>query len=221
MAGIPSERSSLENTKLIRILLADDFTAVLEGLRSIINSQPDMEVIAEAGDGEAAVEQFRIHRPDVLFLDVRMPRLDGIAAAAEIRKLEPKARIILFSESGGDELIYKGLQAGAKAFLLKDTSREVLLETIRKVNEGETCVSPAIATKLAGRLTQPELSRRELEVLRLMTSGKDNKEIAALLCVTESTVKVHVNKLFKKLHARGRTEAINLALSHGIVDLNS
>jgi two-component system NarL family response regulator len=208
-------------TQAIRILIADDFTVVREGLASMINRQPDMRVVAEASDGQAAVELYGIHRPDIVFLDVRMPRLDGIAAVKAIRTLDPEARVILLSTYGGDELVYQGLRAGAKGYLMKDIPRQDLWDTIRKVYRGDTYLLPAIAAKLADRVTRSELSARELEVLRLMVVGKSNKEIGVALCVTEGTVKVHVGNLLKKLKATGRGEAINLALMHGIVSLES
>jgi two-component system NarL family response regulator len=150
-----------------------------------------------------------------------MPRLDGIAAVKAIRTLDPEARVILLSTYGGDELVYQGLRAGAKGYLMKDIPRQDLWDTIRKVYRGDTYLLPAIAAKLADRVTRSELSARELEVLRLMVVGKSNKEIGVALCVTEGTVKVHVGNLLKKLKATGRGEAINLALMHGIVSLES
>lgn len=210
---------SAAESGVIRILIADDFQIAREGLASMIGCQSDMRVVAEASDGQAAVDQFGIHRPDVVFLDVRMPRLDGIAAVTAIRNLDPEARIILLSTYGGDELVYQGLRAGAKGYLLKDISRQDLWETIRKVYKGDTYLLPAIAAKLADRVTRSELSTREMEVLRLMVVGKSNKEIGAALFITEGTVKVHVSSLMKKLKATGRSEAINLALMHGIVSL--
>jgi DNA-binding NarL/FixJ family response regulator len=213
------EPRELKKAKAIRILIADDHPVVLEGLVAMINRQSDMRVVAEAIDGQAAVEQYRLHRPDVTFLDIRMPVLDGVSALIAIRKLDANARIILLSTFGNEELIYQGLRAGAKSYVLKDTPRQDLLETIRRANEGCVYIPPAIAVKLADRVTRSELSAREMDVLRLMVTGKVNKEIGVALNITEGTVKAHVSSLLKKLKATGRTEAINLALLHGIVNL--
>jgi two-component system NarL family response regulator len=205
----------------IRVLVADDFPVVREGLASIVNLQEDMQVIAEAGDGEAAVDQFRRHRPDVALLDMRMPKLDGIAAVTAIRDFDPEARVILLSAFAGDELVYRALRAGAKSYFLKGTPKQDLLEAIRKTYHDSSCISPAIAAKLVARISRSELSSRELEVLRLMAVGKSNKEIGVTLCIAEGTVKAHVSKLLKKLNVTGRTEAIKAAVLHGMVDLEA
>ena len=214
-------REVLSKPDAIRILIADDHPVVREGLESIINHQPDMKVVAVAGDGYRATELFRMQHPDLSLVDVRMPHMDGIAALMAIRKLDPAARIILLSALEGDEIIYQGLRAGAKGYLLKETPKEELLDTIRKVYSGRTCIPGDVAAKLADRVTRTELTQRELEVLRFMVVGKSNKEIGNSLNISEGTVKVHVSSLLKKLKATGRTEAINLALMRGIVTLNA
>ncbi|HLJ89622.1 MAG TPA: response regulator transcription factor [Candidatus Angelobacter sp.] len=201
----------------IRVLIADDYPVVREGLASVVNRQPDMQVVAEAQDGRAAVEQFLLHRPDVALLDLRMPHLDGVAALQEILAQVPEARIILLSACEGDENIYQGLRAGAKGYLVKDSPVAELLESVRKVHSGLTYILPTIAAKLALRITRPTLSDRELEVLQCMAAGKSNKEIGTALYISEGTVKVHVSNLMRKLQATGRTEAVNLALMHGMV----
>lgn len=203
----------------IRVLIADDYAVVREGLASVVNRQPDMQVVAEAQEGRTAVEQFLLHRPDVALFDIRMPRLDGLAALKEILAQAPGARIILLSACEGDENIYQGLKAGAKGYLVKDSPVTELLETIRKVHSGLTYILPTIAAKLALRITRSALSDRELEVLQYMATGKSNKEIGTALYISEGTVKVHVSNLMKKLKATGRTEAVNLALMHGMVSL--
>jgi DNA-binding NarL/FixJ family response regulator len=215
-------RKQLPGTKQpnpIRVLIADDHQVVREGLRAMIDRQPDMKVIEEACNGREAVVQFRLHHPDIIVMDVRMPQVDGIAAARIMRENNPEARIILLSSYADDEHVYQGLRTGAKGYVLKDALGEELLDTIRKVHKGMTYISPPIAAKLADRVTRSELSGREIEVLRLMVTGKSNKEIGTALYIEEGTVKVHVSRLLKKLHATSRTEAINLALMHGIVEL--
>lgn len=210
-----------DRDRAIRVLIADDFPIIREGLSAIVSQQPDMEVVAEASDGEMAVEQFRVHRPDVALVDMRMPRMDGISAIQAIRSIDPAARIILLSAFAGDELVYRGLRAGAKSYLLKNTPRGELLSAIRSIYKDDTCLPSAIAGKLINRITRSELSCREMEVLRLMRLGKSNKEIGVSLFIAEGTVKAHVSKLLGKLKATSRTEAINIALLHGIVSLEA
>jgi len=207
--------------KKLRILLADDHIVMRTGLRALLERQPNLEVVGECENGRETVALAASLKPDVVVMDVRMPNLDGIAATTEIRSRDSGARIILLSTYEGDEQVYQGLRAGAKGYLLKDTPREELLETIRSIHLGGTHISPVIAAKLADRVTRPELSVREIEVLRCMVLGKSNKEIGTALYICEGTVKVHVSKLLKKLKASGRTEAINLALMHGIVNVGS
>lgn len=187
----------------------------------MVNRQTDMQIVGEACDGRAAVEKYFLHRPDVVLMDLRMPDLDGIAATAAIRNVDPEARIILLSAYETEEQVYQGVRVGAKGYLLKDTPREELLETVRKVYAGGTCIPAAIAARLAERATRMELTVRETEVLRLMATGLSNKEIGMSLCLCEGTVKVHVCNLLRKLNANGRTQAINLALTRGIVDFAS
>lgn len=203
----------------IRVLIADDHPVVREGLAALINRRPDMQLVGEAGNGREAVEQFFAHHPDVTLLDQRMPDMDGVTALTTIREKCPEARIILLTTYDGSEDIYRGLRAGAKAYLLKDSSRAELLECIRTVHEGKTQLSPQVATRLATRVSRKDLTPREMEVLRLMTTGKSNKEIGADLNVSEGTVKVHVNHILQKLGVEGRTEAATVALKRGIIGL--
>lgn len=204
----------------IRVLIADDHPVVREGLAALINRRPDMEVVAEASNGREALEQFLQQLPDVALIDLRMPGMDGVEAIQAIRKQVPMAHIIVLTTYDGDEDIYQGLRAGAKAYLLKDVSREELLECIRAVHEGATRIPPPVAAKLATRVSAPDFTEREIEVLRLMVTGKSNKEIGAALNVTEGTVKVHVNHILTKLGVSGRTEATTLALKRGIIHLD-
>jgi DNA-binding NarL/FixJ family response regulator len=206
-------------TKTIRILIADDHPIVRQGLVAILNDQPDMQVVAEVSNGRQAIEQFRIHLPDVTLLDVQMPEVSGLEAIMAIRAEFPDAAIILFSIYETDEDIYQGLLAGAKAYLLKDTPCPEILDVIRAVSVGQRYVPAEIGTKLAARMERPNLSDREFEVLSLMAKGKNNKAIAAELNITENTVKFHVTNVMIKLGASDRTQAVVNALQQGIIRL--
>ena len=206
-------------SKQIRTVIADDHPVVREGLRALVNSQQDMEVVSEAANGKQAVQQVLQHRPDVLLLDLRMPEMNAIEAIHAILEKVPEARIIVHSTYNGDEDIYQALKAGAKAYLLKDSPREQLLESIRSVHAGRLSISPSIGVQLAARVRGPDLTDREVDIARLVVAGKTNKEIGASLNITEGTVKVHVGHILKKLGAGGRAEAIRIALERGIVHL--
>jgi len=203
----------------IRILIADDHTVVRDGLAAIVRQEKDMQVVAETGDGQQAVELWKKHRPDVTLMDLRMPGLDGVNAIYAIRAADPNARIIVLTTFDGDEDIYRGMRAGAKSYLLKDVRREELFQCIREVHAGRTFVPPAIAAKLVERLPAEELTPRELEVLHLLAAGKPNKLIGADLAITEVTVKSHVQSLFRKLNVLSRTEAIAVANRRGLLHL--
>ena len=203
----------------IRILIADDHLVVRIGLRSMIDTQPDMNVIAEAANGREAVELFRDHQPDVTLIDLRMPVMGGVEAVGVIHEEFPGARIIVLTTYDGDENIYRALQGGARAYLLKDIPREEFLDDIRAVYQGQYCIPPAVAARLAQRIPGPELSARELEVLKLIVEGMSNKEIASALSITVSTVKNHVNSILSKLNVKDRTQAATTALRRGIVTL--
>lgn len=210
----------MPETTPIRILIADDHSVVREGLAAMIARRADMQVVAEAGDGQQAVELARRHRPDVILLDLRMPELGGVAAIHQIMADVPTARVIVLTTFDGDEDIYRALQAGARAYLLKDTPREALLEAIRAVHAGQKRIPPEVAAKLADRLLAPELSARELDVLRQIVAGRSNKEAGAALGISEGTVKVHVNSLLGKLGVADRTQAVTEALRRGLVRLD-
>jgi len=203
----------------IRVLIADDHTVVREGLVAMIGKWTDMTVVAEAQNGREAVDQWKRHHPDVSLLDLRMPVLDGVGAINEIRKQDGAARIIVLTTYDGDEDIYQAISAGAKAYLLKDAPRDDILNCIRKVHRGETFVPPSIAAKLAERVSGPELSEREMVVLRALATGQSNKEIGRALFISETTVKAHLKSIFAKLNVLSRTEAIATASRRGLVRL--
>jgi DNA-binding NarL/FixJ family response regulator len=203
----------------IRILIADDHTSVLAGLSSIIGMQPDMVVVAEAENGRQAVELWHKQRPDVTLLDLRMPVLDGVGVINELRQQETFAKFVILTTYDSDNDIYRAIKAGAKGYLLKDARREVLLDCIRKVSRGETCIPPALVEKLASGMRSETLTRREVEVLALLVRGRSNKEMAAKLFISETTVKGHLRSVFTKLNVLSRTEATTTALRRGLVQL--
>jgi DNA-binding NarL/FixJ family response regulator len=203
----------------IRILIADDHTVVREGLVSLVKRKPDMVVVAEATNGREAVDLWKQHQPDIALLDLRMPELDGVGAIKEIREQEPDAHIVVLTTFDGDEDIYRAIKAGAKGYLLKDSAREALMECIRRVHAGETCIPPSLAAKLAERVSGEALSAREIEVLQRIAAGKSNKEIGAELFISEGTVKTHVKSIFSKLDVVSRTEAVATATRRGLIQL--
>jgi len=201
----------------IRVLIADDHVTVREGLAAIIGRQPDMEVAGEAANGLAAVNLWRERRPDVTLMDLRMPVMDGAVAIGEIRRIEPSARIIVLTTFDTDNDISRAIRAGAKGYLLKDAQREDLLDCIRRVYSGETCIPPALVAKLAAGMSTESLTARELDVVKMLAAGKSNKEIALRLSITETTVKSHLRKIFTKLGVLSRTEAVTVASRRGLV----
>ena len=203
----------------IRILIADDHPIVRDGLNAVINDQPDMEVVVEAANGKEAVALARQHRPDVLLIDLRMPQMNGVEAVNTIRAEWPQARIIILTTYDGDEDIYRALQAGAQAYLLKGMPRTELLDTIRAVHAGHKRIPPEVAAKLAERISASELTDREQDVLKLIVDGCSNREIGTNLSITEGTVKAHVNSILNKLGVNDRTQAAVLAIRYGVVDL--
>ena len=205
--------------KKIAVLIADDHTTFLAGLTSIIDMEGDMFVVAQATDGRQAIELWRKHRPSVTILDLRMPLVDGVCAIHEIRREDDSAKIVILTTYDGDNDIYRAIKAGAKGYLLKDARREELVDCIRKVNEGETCIPPALLQKLATGISSEPLTDRESEVLDLLSHGKSNKEIAANLSISEFTVKGHLRNIFAKLNVLSRTEAITAATRRGLVQL--
>jgi DNA-binding NarL/FixJ family response regulator len=214
-----NKKTSTAKKKPIRLLIADDHSVVREGLVSLVKRKSDIAVVAEATNGREAVELWKEHQPDVTLLDLRMPELDGVGAIEEIRELDANAHIIVLTTYDGDEDIYRAIKAGAKAYLLKDTARDALVDTVRRVHAGETYLPPPLAAKLAERVSGTALSRREMEVLKGMAAGKSNKEIGAELFISDGTVKTHVKSIFTKLDVVSRTEAVATATRRGLIQL--
>lgn len=200
-----------------RVLVVDDHALLRTGVANIINQEPELEVVAEAANGLEAVEAFRQHRPDVTLMDLRMPGMEGVEAVNRIRELDPQARVVVLTTYDADEDIARALQAGAKAYILKDIAAEALIACIHDVLAGKTYLAPAAAAKLAERVTQVQLTPRELASLRLMADGHSNKEIASALKISERTVKTHLGHLFEKLGVTSRTEAVRVATRRGLV----
>ena len=203
----------------ISILIADDHAVVLEGLVALIGRQSDMKIVAQASNGAEAVEEWTNHRPDVSLLDLRMPALDAVGVINRIRETDPAARFLVLTTFDADEDIYRAVKSGAKGYLLKDAPRENLLESIRRVHAGETCLAPELTAKLAERLSSASLTDRELDVLALLVRGKGTREIGAALFIGETTVKSHLKKMSGKLGVIGRAEMISESLRRGLVRL--
>jgi len=207
-------------TEPIRILVVDDHTVVRQGLVALLNTVPDIAVVAEASDGQEAVDAYQKFKPDVTLMDLRLPKLGGADAIALIRQESPGARIIVLTTFDGDEDIFRALQAGAKGYLLKGTDADELTAAIRAVYAGKSKIPAFVAEKLAERMGGPALTTRELEVLKRIVAGRSNKEIASDLHISEATVKTHINSLLSKLNVSDRTQAATTALQRGIVHLD-
>ncbi len=203
----------------IRLLVVDDHFAMRMGLTALIQQQPDMQVVAEAGNGRHAMDLFRQHRPDVTLMDLRLVEMNGLEAIIAIRREFPDARIIVLTTFEGDEDIFLALQAGANAYLLKDMMSEQLLDAIHSVHNGGTFIPQQIADRLAQREKRTSLAPRELEVLREVVNGKSNKEIASALSLSEETVKGYIKNILHKLAVQDRTQAAIAAVQRGIVRL--
>ena len=207
-------------TKPIHILVVDDHFMVRMGLSASLNVEPDMQVVAEISNGEAAIDAYRECQPQVVIMDVRLPGMSGAQTTSAILKEFPEAKVLMLSTHSGEEEIYRALQAGARGYVLKSAVREQLLLAIREVHAGKRHVDPLVAQSLADRMTHAALTTRELEVLKMVVKGLTNKEIGSLLHVAEVTVKQHVSHLFQKLNVNDRTQAATVALQRGIVHLD-
>ena len=199
--------------------MIDDQAIVRQGFISLINTLPDVEVVAQGSNGQQAIDLFRQHHPDVTLMDLRMPVLSGVEAIAQIRSEFASARIIVLTTYDGDEDIYRSLQAGAHGYLLKDMFFEELEAAIRKVHSGARLIPVSVAERLAMRMNSSELTGREVQVLQQIVDGKSNKEIAEALDITEATVKSHINNILSKLGVSDRTQAATTAIQRGIVHL--
>jgi DNA-binding NarL/FixJ family response regulator len=202
------------------VLIADDLPIVREGLARLINSRSDMQVVAEAANGREAVDKFITHSPDIALLELRLPLMDGVEAVISICERVPSARLVIFTTCQGEEDIYRAMRAGAYGYLPKDASLAELVECIRAVAEGKRWIPLAVAARLGKRIAAKALTFRELEVMRELSSGKSNKEIGAVLDISEATVKVHMTHILEKLKVTGRTEAINAAMRRGLVHMD-
>jgi len=212
---------------VIRVLIADDHPIVRKGIRALLATEADIEVVGEAADGKEAIEKAERLRPDVVLMDLVMPGMDGIEAIRRITARQPETRILVLTSFAEDEKVFPALKAGALGYLLKDSSPEELVRAIHQVHRGESSLSPAIARKLLQEISRPParplspepLTERELEVLRLIARGKSNREIAGELVISEATVRTHVSNILGKLQLASRTQAALYALREGIAEL--
>jgi len=216
---LPAEITTIAPATKATVLLVDDHALLRTGVANIINQEPDLEVVAEAGNGEEGVAAFERHHPDVTLVDLRMPVMEGVELVRQIRERDPRARVIILTTYDTDDEISRALKAGAKAYVLKDIVAGDLVACIRDVLAGKTYIAPAAAAKLAEGVTRVQLTPREMATLRLMAHGKANKEIAGELGISDRTVKTHLGHLFEKLGVTSRTEAIKVATRRGLVRL--
>jgi two-component system, NarL family, response regulator len=203
----------------IRILVVDDHPVVREGIAGLVGIQPDMIMVAEASDGREAIQQFRMHHPDITLMDLQMPEMNGFDALIAIRNEFPDAKVIVLTTYAGDVQIVRALKAGAHGYLLKNTLHKELLQTIRSVNTGKKSLSQEVSYEIATHATDDALTPAEISVLRLIAAGNANKQIADQLSITEETVKSRVKSILSKLNASDRTHAAVIGLKRGIIEL--
>ena len=211
----------------IKLLIVDDHTVVREGIGAMLRREPDFKIVGEASNGLEAVDKARDLSPDVILMDLRMPELDGVEAITRIKADNQEIKFIILTTYSDDEYIFRGIAAGARAYLLKDAPREELFKAIRAVSRGESLIQPVVASRVLDKLAELSrktpaadvLSEREIEVLRLMAKGVSNKDIADHLSITQSTVKTHITSIFQKLNVTTRTEAVTTAFKKGIIQL--
>ena len=211
----------------IKILIVDDHPVVREGIGAMLKREPDFKIVGEASNGVEAIEKARELSPDVTLMDLRMPEMDGVEAITRIKEEKPEVKFIILTTYSDDEYIFKGIAAGARAYLLKDAPRDELFKAIRAVYRGESLIQPVVASRVLDKLAElskknpsaETLSDREVEVLRLMAKGVSNSNIAEELSITQSTVKTHITSIFQKLNVTTRTEAVTTALRRGIIQL--
>jgi DNA-binding NarL/FixJ family response regulator len=203
----------------IRVLTVDDHPLLREGIAALVSAESDMKLVAEACNGQEAIDKFRLHRPDVTLMDLQMPALNGIEAIIGIRREFPNARIIVLTTYAGDVQVLRALKAGARGYILKGHVCRELLDTIRAVHAGQKRIPPEVAAELAEHAAEDDLTSREIDVLRLIATGNANKEIAGQLFVAEETVKSHVTNILAKLGANDRTHAVTIGLKRGIIEL--
>jgi DNA-binding NarL/FixJ family response regulator len=208
-------------TESIRILVVEDHQIVRQGLVALLSVVEGVEVVGQAADGAEAVKEFEARHPDVTLIDLRLPKMSGVEVIQHIRAQHAHARFIVLTTYDGDEDIYRALQAGARGYLLKGMSVEVLISTIRSVHAGKSSIPPVIAQKLAERMATEQLTQREQDVLEQIVRGKSNKEIGVALDISEATVKTHINNLLGKLGVEDRTQAATAAIQRGLVQLDS
>lgn len=204
----------------IRVLCVDDHRIVREGIALIIERQPDIKVIGSAASAEEAVELFRVSRPDITLMDLQLGAMSGVEAIRAIRRLEPRARIIVLTMYHGGEDIHRALEAGAATYLLKDTLSDDLIRILRDVHAGRAPIDPEVQARLAERAAKPTLTPREIQVVELIAQGMRNKEIAATLGISDDTAQVHVKNILAKLDVKDRSAAINVALRRGIIHIS-
>jgi len=209
----------MKSPELIRVLTVDDHALLRKGIAALLNAEPDMKLVAEASNGQEAIEKYRQYRPDITLMDLQMPDLNGTEVTSRIREEFPDARIVVLTTYTGDAQVLRALRAGARGYILKGQVHRELLETIRAVHAGHKRIPADLASALAEHAADDALTQREIDVLRLVASGNSNKLIATQLFISEDTVKSHVTNILSKLGANDRTHAVTIAIKRGIIEL--